>query len=355
LITLSSPLALCGAGALTPVGLSAPAVCAAMRAGIGAFAQTSYMTVHGERLIGAAVPDVAATNLGIAYVAALAAPALAECMAALPRRGQPRVRVYFGTQSFERADRDRVTVNLTEALRAGLEKTASREPPLPFDLEIVSEGEMSFAHGLVRAADGLARGQADYAVVGGAETYLVDSRLRSLDRLGRLKTGRNSDGLIPGEGGCFVAVTRASQQPHKGERRAAVVWSLAIETEHALSGRAPNRGDAWTKVIRSAMSGADIRYSQIGFRPTNLSGERLPAVEEGIALMRCFLEPMPLPPAWYSSASVGTIGAGVGALLAAWVAAAYDKGYAMGDAALCELQSDDGQRAAFVMKAAEAA
>jgi 3-oxoacyl-[acyl-carrier-protein] synthase I len=350
LIRLAKPMAICGMGAFTPVGSSAPATCAAMRAGLSAFNETSYLTLHGERVIGATVPNVTASDLGLGYVAALAAPALAECMAALPD-DRFLTRVYFGTQPLNaQVSRDDVANNLKTALVDALETTTRPQPNISFDLELVPHGEMSFAHGLIRASECLSRGEADYALVGGAETYLSAARLRKLEQVGRLKTGRNSDGLIPGEGGCFVAIASLGRRPHTGERSSAIVLSLAIDTEQTASGRGPNRGDAWTQVIGGAVADASLRYQEIGFRPTNLSGERLPALEEAIAIMRCFLEPMGLPPGWYISGSVGTIGAAAGALLATWTATAYDRNYAIGDAALCELHSDDGQRAAFVVR-----
>lgn len=349
MIALRDPLAICGAGALMPVGRSAAAVCAAMRARIDGFCKTSYLTVHGERIVGAPVPGVKAATFGIEYVAALAAPALAECLAGLPADDRLRTHVCFGTQTLAvHVDPEHVAAELKAALAAKLQL----EWPVTFSLELIPQGEMSFAHGLIRAAECLVRNEADYTIVGGAETYLSASRLRSLDQLRRLKTGRNTDGLIPGEGSSFVAIAGARHLRTTGTCLA-MVRSLAIETEQAAFTRMPNRGEAWTRTIQRALADARLRPAEIGFRPVNFSGERLVAIEEGIALMRCFLEPMPLPPAWYVAGSVGTVGAGVGALLALWATAAFQRGYAVGDVALCQLHANDGQRAAFAMTPAQ--
>ena len=351
MITLQSHLSICSLGAYTPVGFSVAATCAAMRAMIDGFRQTSYITTRGERIVGAPVPSLTASNLGIPYLTALAAPALLECIRGLPNK-EGRFHVWFGTQRLSRRiDRQAFVGALKRDLYAKLSSAGEAGPS--FGLDVLPIGEMSFAEGLIEASDRLTKGQIEYALVGGAETLITATRLRRLDRISRLKTGRNSDGLIPGEGSSFVAV--ASQGYYGFSKPRAILRSLAVETEEGALDEIPNRGNALSSVIRQAVSDAKIGYSQVGFRPTNLTGERSTALEEGIAIMRCFLESMPLPPAWYTSGSVGTIGAGAGALLAAWATVAFERQYAPSRAALCELLADDGQRAAFIVEAPQGA
>ena len=81
-----------------------------------------------------------------------------------------------------------------------------------------------------------------------------------------------------------------------------------------------------------------------------ITGERLQSLEEGLAVMRCFLQPMSLPRTWNLASSVGTIGAASGALMAAWAVAAFERDYAPGETALCQSFADDGQRAVCVLQ-----
>ena len=171
-MTLQHPVGIYAVGASTAVGLSASATCAAMRAGISGFRETAYRTTYGEHVIGAPVPGGNASNLGIPYLAALAAPAIAECLEALPDLDDSRVRVYFGTQKVgshialaDTAD------HLKAALGVELTRLGNATFRRSFDFEVVAEGDVSFAHSLIRASILLEHGQLDYAVIGGAESY----------------------------------------------------------------------------------------------------------------------------------------------------------------------------------------
>ena len=76
-------VAVIGAGMATPVGLSAPASCAAIRCRLSGFSETRFIDKAGEWLVGAEVP-LSEPWRGEEKLARMAASALAECLALLP-------------------------------------------------------------------------------------------------------------------------------------------------------------------------------------------------------------------------------------------------------------------------------
>jgi 3-oxoacyl-[acyl-carrier-protein] synthase-1 len=350
MIAQRAPLSLHGWDAITSVGLSAPSACAAMRSRLNNFRSTTYRSRQGETIVGAAVPEVMASGLGIPYISALAAPSIAECLALLPEALRSRTRIYFGAEALLQVSNP---AEFGEKIAAALSQRAVLRDyvasgSLP-KVEVVLQGEMAFVHGMLQACEALCRGEINFAIVGGAETYLCARRLRKLEEEGRLKTGRNADGLIPGEGSSFALLSLEGDAAASALPALARITGATLDLEQTPEQGLPNRGEALLNCMVHALETSGSRSTDLGFRPMNLTGERRAAIEEGMAVMRCFLEQMPLPPAWYSSAAVGSMGAGVGSLLAGWATTAFEKGYAPKDTALCEMFSDDGQRAAFVV------
>src|SRR5829696_5863013 len=86
------PLAVMSSGLVTSVGLSAPAACAAIRAGLTNPTETRFADSEGEWIIGHAVPFEPPMR-GIERLARMASMAAEECLSGVPRTDWPELPV----------------------------------------------------------------------------------------------------------------------------------------------------------------------------------------------------------------------------------------------------------------------
>lgn len=97
---------------------------------------------------------------------------------------------------------------------------------------------------LERAAETIESGQCEQALVAGADSLLGFANLSRLNRMKRLKTEVNSDGLIPGEASAVVLLEGLT----RAEKRQAEIQGLlegvgvGFEPEHCLEGRHAGSG-----------------------------------------------------------------------------------------------------------------
>lgn len=338
MIDLPFPLRVGACGAITAAGLAAPATFAALRAGVAAFQQTCYRTSYGEPIVGAPVLGLEAAALGREYLLALAGPALEECLLAIAQRRDAIGLLLGVSDDLPQQDARRLLTDLAES--HGFDAASP--------LALLSAGEHSLLHGLARAAEWLRRGSVGMCIVGGVDTYLTRTALHELEQQGRLKTSRNSDGVIPGEAACFVAVTQAEDTHVPALESSLVVRGLGLSSPGDTGAQ---RGDGMTFAIRNALHRAGVAARDVSFRPTNQSGESVLALESGIASMRVFRDPGPYPPAWLPAGSIGAVGSAVGALLLGWTATGFAKNYAPGNIALLEFVSMQAAQGALVATA----
>lgn len=348
---LPIPLRVASAGARTAVGHSAVATFACLRARVSGLKETVYRTIGGRRIIGAPVTGVMAERLGPPYLAALAAEPLAECLDGLSGVAPERTALIMSgpTEVAETNGGGSPAVDILHTLTTAVKMEFS-----PHSQQL-SSGPLWIIQGLAAGSQLMAAGEIDAAILGGAHTDLTQQTLRALETTDRLKTGKNSDGIIPGESAAFVSLlpataTDSRSAPFRGPlgSGAVVVGIGRADRSADVRGQSDNAA-AWAAAIRSAISEAGVEPQDIGFRVLNLTGERALFLESGLAAMSVFRDPMPLPPSWYVDGSIGTSGAAAGPLFLGWVAAAFGRGYAPGRIALLELADDSGGRAAVVV------
>jgi 3-oxoacyl-[acyl-carrier-protein] synthase-1 len=283
--------------------------------------------------------------LGVSYLAALAAEPLKECIESIREVSCQRIALLIGA---EESDLLSIGPQHSNDLLRAVESTL--QVSFNEHSQVLPYGDVSIAFALSSAAALLSRRAVDYCIIGGVQTYLIRERLLALEKCGRLKTGRNSDGLIPGEAACFIGVTLLNGAGTKYYSHPyTVIKGMGFEQEGAVHSDEPNRGRAWTSAMRAALVQAKIHSRDVCFRLSNHTGERALFLESSFATMRIYLEQMPLPPGWYPAGSVGSVGAGVGALLLGWAMTAFYRRYAPGPVAFCELASESGGRAALVI------
>jgi len=339
------PVAVVSSGMRTAVGLSSPSSCAAIRCAIGGAAETGFMDSGGEWLMGCSVP-VEGELRGLEKLAAMAAAALSECLvAALPAKLKD-VPVAFCVAEKGRPGRFQgLDERLPAAVQASLKKTLHPKSC------VIAHGRTGAAHALVWAERLLSADEAPFCAVVGVDTLLVGDSLRVLEQRGRLLTSVNSNGFIPGDAAAAVLVARGG----KSKGMQLTCDGIGFGTEKAtVESEEPLRGDGLVEAVRSALAAVPCTFEQVQYRLVDASGEQYGLKEAQLAIGRSIRGTLkPEFPIWHPADCIGEVGAAIGPCLLGLALEASRKGYAPGPGALCHLGTDDGDRAALILKYGE--
>lgn len=339
------PVGIVSAGMMTAVGLNGPASCAAIRCAIGGAAETGFMDAGGEWLMGCSVP-IEGELRGLEKLAAMAAAVLSECLvAALPSKLKD-VPVAFCVAEKNRPGRFQgLDERLPVAVQAKLQKTLHPKSC------VIARGRTGAAHALLWAERLLYADEAPFCALVGTDSMLVGDTLRSLEQRGRLLTSVNSNGFIPGDAAAAVLVAR----PGKSKTAQLTCAGIGFGTEAAtVDSEEPLRGDGLVAAVRSALAAVPCSFQQLHYRLVDASGEQYGLKEAQLAIGRTIRGTLkPEFPIWHPADCIGEVGAAIGPCLLGLALEASRKGYAPGPGALCHLGTDDGDRAAMVLKYGE--
>jgi 3-oxoacyl-[acyl-carrier-protein] synthase-1 len=194
------------------------------------------------------------------------------------------------------------------------------------------------------ASAALGRGDIRCAVVGGVDSYLYPEWLGPLDRAYRIKSDRNTDGFIPGEGAAFLLL----EPEGRPETRGIVPLSRVI---------GHSRRDCSPSDLRNA-TGAALEEAIAELLPPgasppvvvcDLNGETSRMKEWGFAMARLGTRlgrPVLLE---HPADALGDIGAASGAALCVLAVFYLQKKYMNRSEALVFCASDSGERAALLI------
>ncbi|HWD91509.1 MAG TPA: beta-ketoacyl synthase N-terminal-like domain-containing protein [Verrucomicrobiae bacterium] len=348
-VTWRGKLAITGIGLVTPVGLSAAASTAALRAGISRIGDLPGFTVPNaagepQPATGAEVPVVPGNRQGPARLLRLAEQALREAVGDARLSQKQRCALLVGTPGPNPARR---TLSYSAVLSQGLERVlaglvgASR-------VQLFETGRASALQALRMAANVLTmENPPDAAIVGGVDSLINPLTMRFLQSSGRLREGRKSTGILPGEGAGFLVVETPERAARRGAAILATVEAAAGGVDLTPANK-PNRAVVLGRVLRGI---ADKLTDPAMLIISDLNGERHRAYEWMFASTRApFFHSG--TPHWLPSESIGDAGAATGAIDSAWAVTALRRGYAGGSEALVWGASDEGPREAIVFKRA---
>jgi 3-oxoacyl-[acyl-carrier-protein] synthase-1 len=357
-----APLTIAGMGAVTPVGLSAPATCSALRAGIarmnllegwsdgGPLPEPPFAAGrvplewlqpdfpyawpgHEKMKLPEPQPHLLVAP-GAERLLELAIPAAEEAWGRAGYAGQrgPGVGLYLGLDESDEG------TPVAEAIAGAL----------GVRFELVRRDRFGRAAGLAalhRAARHLRDDRVRVAIVGGVDSLLRRGPVARLLEQGRLKHDEMPHGVIPGEAAAFVVL-----QADAGRGRVSLEYSAVAEEETARTGE-PCRGVGLTRVLRE--TGAKLpEYPHV---VCDLNGERYRHMEWGLASVRALgkVGKRPGGPAEtdlrHPADCIGDAGAASGLVNVVWAATAIRKGYARSDRALVWGASDGVLRAAVTL------
>lgn len=331
-----------GSGAVTPVGLSVPQTCAAIRAALSNFAETGFSHEDLEPVIGAVIPfrPLPARSLQFSRLVAIASRALRECLSSAGVKPS-RTALLLGVREPYRVDpnRDWSNQGLLRAIEHRLQTRFHSES------RVIPEGKAASFRGVKLSQDLLTNGNVEASIFGGVDSLLNQNDLDLFDAKFRIKRPGLSRGLIPGEGACFLAVTTRESARDRVVRGTLLGVGLAEEDPAftLLSDGHPT-GKGLQKALSAALLDASVPESDINFRISDLSGEEYSVIDTLIASTRFYRSRRDIAGCWYPAASLGDIGAGSGALSVIVATLGWSKNYAPGSVVMCEASSDGGLR-----------
>jgi 3-oxoacyl-[acyl-carrier-protein] synthase I len=341
-------------GMVTAVGASARQTAASVRTGIGRLGDSYVTDRFGEALVMGLIdleqlPPLAdeleerEISLRQERLTRLGAAALRETLISAPFDPVP---LLLGIPEPRPEGRHPIGAELIEFL--------SMQTGLRFDGSCSRAYPLGRAAGLVAledALDLLQRGRAPAVLVGAVDSYLDIPLLEALDDEGRLRTGKVSDGFVPGEGAAFLLIAPASGGHRHGSRPLARIEASGRghEPGHLYSSE-PHRGDGLATAFRAAFEGlaragnpAQVRSIYAG-----LNGESYWAKEWGVAQIRCADRLAERLRIAHPVDCMGDPGAALGPVMMGLAALDFSRGRVEGPA-LVWTGSDRGERAVAIL------
>ena len=337
------PIALSVAGMITALGGDVDSSCAAMRAKFNHYAETDFVDQDWHPIVGARAA-LDATLYGEARLIEMAQRALtndgSNTLDARLCQSTPLLLCTPEPGRAGRADDDMALLARISA-RLGVNFHAHSS---------------ALAHGRVaglmaiQVAQTLLYEHGHQQVLALAVDSLIDADvLAELDEAGRLLTPENPHGLIPGEAGVAIWLTRPSTQPVD-----AIFEGAAFATsEPAAKGARtlPIDGQELAAAITTACDNAGCSPADIGVRLADCNGSPALFEESSLAETRAFTaEDAPLPALWLPAETLGEVGAAYSLAAIVWACHAQRKGYWPGQRALVHASNDDGLRGAAVLQ-----
>lgn len=344
-------VAITGVGLVTPVGLTAPAAAAAMRAGICRIGVLDDYEIEsdepeGEPASGARVP-LAVKDFSEDRLDALAVPAIEEALRSAGLVPPPRGTVWsvlVGAAVQPRAGRE---LDQGPSLAGAVGRAVSRLG-VPGSVAVRCEGRAAFLLALREGAGSLTTRQCDAVLAGSVDCWSDPLSLEHLDHEGRLRSAERPSGVLPGEAAGFVVLERTEDARRRGAPVLAELAAAAGAADATAPGE-PILGLALSAVLRDVRSASDPATPLV---VSDLNGERHRAYEWMFALSRGSLPHEGDLPHWYPASHVGDTGAASGAVGVGWAAIALRDGTAPARQAIVWGASDEGAREAVLLSVA---
>jgi 3-oxoacyl-[acyl-carrier-protein] synthase-1 len=190
----------------------------------------------------------------------------------------------------------------------------------------IAAGAAGVVHALEQARTMFCEDALQACLIVGVDSLINARTISWLDRMRRLKTSRQSDGLIPGEAGCIILV---SQKPP--QEAGLAVLGLGFGKEPAtITNEEPFRADGMTTALRNALAEAKLNLHEVDFRLSDVGGESYAFEELVLAQTRLMRQVRPEQPLWHPADCIGDCGAAAGFVQLAWAEQAWARGYAPG-------------------------
>jgi 3-oxoacyl-[acyl-carrier-protein] synthase I len=335
----ADPIAIHSIGLVTPVGLSAPAACAAMRCKLSNPSETRFIDSAGEWIMAHRVP-LEKPWRGLAKLTRMAALAIDECLAEVPTDERTDLPLLLCVAERERHGRldgldDQLSLDIASELNLRFAATSG----------VIAQGRVSVAVALSHARRLIHEQSVSRVLIAATDSLLTWPTLSHYERNGRLLTAKNSNGFMPGEGAGALLVAA----PKGGAELLCTGMGFGVEKAHIDSGE-PLRADGLATAIKTALGEAGCEVQDFDFRITDNSGEQYYFKETSLAVSRILRVHKDEFDIWHPAECTGEIGAVTGATVLASAKVACEKNYSKGPTCLVHMANDAGQRAAMCLR-----
>lgn len=365
-------IAITGIGVVSPVGLSAPATCSALRAGIARMGEIQTYGVDGEffdkkPVIGGRVPTEwfegepvpeewpgherfqvptlppreAMVVSGVDRLIELAVPAACEAWQSTVQIDDTSgvMGLYIGLDDFDESTT--VVAAITEAI--------GRIPEIVVEERAGRAASLTVLH---RSIQDLLAGRITIALVGGVDSLIRAEVLERLDEEEILRSDSRPQGVIPGEAAAFVVIEHIQSAKNRGVPIRSYLLSTAVAEEPTADTEDPNQGIGLTRALREARQGAENFETPL-LIVCDLNGDRYRGLEWSLASIRVLGNLHGKIDIWHPADCIGDSGAASGILNIIWAVTALQKKYAKTERVLVWGASAGKARAAAVVACAD--
>jgi hypothetical protein len=329
-------------GAVSPLGSAAAQTGFFLRAGSNNIRLTPFIDDWGERVQMSYVASLAPSLVGVERMTLLASKALYP----LAEQLRPRTRIVLSLP--ERFREGPLSNSLNEQGQVFAERFSREISAGTKDLrfEYFPAGRAGGALALARAIDSLNRGEADFAIAGGVDSFYEWPALQQIQKQDRFLTQDNLDGFIPGEGAAFLGLSTQLRYP-----RTACVAALGtgIEPNPVLSEQ-PSAAQGITQAMNTAVQPLRDARRRTEYWIVDLTHETY-GIDEFQTVIARFGDVLGVPTRLETPLrEIGDIGAATLPLFAVLACEAWTRKYAPDQYCIALAGSDSGLRGALLLE-----
>lgn len=335
-MTQVAPLFIHATGVACPLGLTAAATAAAMRAGIQRFAELPYRDDQGKDLRGSRLDSLGPTlGAGERWVALMLA-ALQDLSEHMPATLATKCEILLVVPAAAHDPTPPSVEALAERIRQRLGWS------LKTDQLQVFHGDAASSFRLLSRARRLAKQQPLIVCAVDCLTHAHALTQYSNDR--RLLTERNTDGFLPAEAAVAMLVSSSSHGT------LGAITGLGFGDEPGLlDNDVPLRAEGLVAAAREALGEAGLDLSAMQFRISDATGESYFFKEQALVVSRLLRRRVEDFPLWTPASSVGHAGAAAGFLGLSWALHTFGRGATPGRLALACTGGPESRRACAVL------
>ena len=336
-----------GIGARTPLGQTAAASAAAVRAGVSVIQDHPFMIDQfGEPMKVTRDHWLRTDLLGSQRAVELAVGPALDALAPLNgTRFHEPISLLIATGE----DRPGQSSGHGEAVYAGVEAALAHHGYMLVG-DFMAGGHSGGIVAMSLARDMLAQGRTRLCLVGGIDSWLEPETLEWLDDAEQLHSNGNRYGFCPGEAAAFCLLATRSTAIELGCRPLLDLRAVATAREDkCIKTDTVCLGEALAATFQSLFEQESANEPRIDRIVCDMNGERYRANEYGFAVLRSRRRFRDAADFEAPADCWGDVGAASGPLFVALVNEAYSRGYSRGPLSMIWASSEGGGRAAALL------
>jgi len=328
-----APTPIAAMGLSCPLGLSAPAAYAAIRAGLSRFQELAYLDDRGEPLRGSRLAILEERTSERRRWFSLLCYALEDALRS--QRATPNCQLFVVLP-----ERPASMQSFVKSVEAALDGRLSLERTQFF------VGGPCAAYAAIQSArEQLASRACQTAMVAAADSLIGARALLAWSKQQRLLTRANPDGFVPGEAAAALLLARRCEDPLGS------ICAVGFGMEPGLlSNDVPLRSQGVVEAARAALSACQLHMHDVDVRLSDATGESYGFKEQALAVLRTLRENKDSFPLWRSAASLGHTGVASSMCNLVIALCAARVGRFPGRRAIAYAADDDGKRAALILE-----